>query len=228
MSGRRMEINMIKRIVGACVLALMAAGTAQATTTNGGITEGARDQVDGTSTVGGDATNNPDGFDLGTLLPGSFGIYGRIVSQRDFFQFDFATDNDFTITFDELGYFVGGNEVLAADSGLIGVSGSNQPNDNGKIVGFSLISLDGGTDFSPVLFNADQTGGDIFGTLISAGRYSLLVDGTIAQPDAPANNPSKVALYDLNINVVPVPFGAALLASAIFGLGVRSRLRRKA
>lgn len=230
---------MIKRVMAAAIIAALGAGSAQAITA--GVTEGKRDLVGGTvavSTV--DATPNDPGFGLGTLS-GVFGIYGRIVSSEDVFEFDFATDNGFSIVFDLDGYTTTNtkNDQVGAianasdvdeQSGLMGVFGGNNNNfsglNPGKVVEFTLTNWADPGSAQTVSFTADQNAltspGALF-TVMAGGNYSLRVNGSIDDPDG---NEKLSAFYDLNINVVPVPFGAVLLATAIAGLGVRSRLRR--
>ncbi len=218
---------------------LVSAGSASATSLTGGITEGKRDRVIGTTALGFDATPTPNGLALGgPLVAGDlFGIYGRIVSSQDLFELSFSSASSFEVLFDFDGYGtedtrkdkVGAVTRDGTQSGLMSVYGGNNnrfsppPGPTGKEVRFSLIdratnTVVGSKSYFTNLNSASGSSPLIFAA--AAGTYTLKIDGEIAP------NKKASAFYDLNISVVPLPASVLLLLSGLAGLGLLGVRRR--
>lgn len=242
---------MVNRILGAlCTAALVATLSTSAsasTMVNGftvglGVTEG--NKQNRRTVVGTDDQDKDAGtIKLGALGSGDMiGIYGRIVSAVDVFEFEFIATSAFRILFDTNGYDVyhrgknddhGINSVLASQSGFINqsdVDGETKGNggiaDGAKEVKFSLREKVGGTwehvfrttnivgdDTDPF---ADVAGGLLFKGAAS-GIYQLRIDG---------QGNGIAALYDINIQAVPLPAGVLLMLTGVAGLGLTRRRKR--
>ena len=205
--------EMLQKLMCVAVLTIGIANTASAATV-GAITEGRRATVDGTLHIEMDAPGRPTGYALmgGAAIGAgdSFDIHGRIVGHRDFYSFTAATD--FTISWIFDGYYVGGTSV--ADSGLVleGARGGNK-------VKISLWDASG-TRFDSIeaKYRTDVTSGDpmIFSTM-SAGSYVMKIHSVARDP--------KPALYDIRIEVAPLPATGLLLLAGLGALAFRRRRR---
>jgi hypothetical protein len=219
---------MVRILVGAMAIAMIAS-SAQAIGITGGITEGKRDQVDGTVLLGADAPPGTNGVNVGTLGLGDvFGIYGRLVGSKDRFEMEFAADAAFRIIFDFDGYTTGDGANSFTTSGLVKVAGGNVivdpvPEGDEKGVTFRLIDLnDGNAVIGTEVYNTNVTGGDPLIFAAGPGNYTLEVDGTLGP-----KRRSK-AFYDLNIVAsVPLPAPFLLMVGAFGALGFAARRREK-
>jgi hypothetical protein len=185
------------------------------------------------STKTNDASPNAAGaIDLNNLASNTsfgagdvIGVYGRIVSSQDKFQYAFDFTGGFNVTFDLDGYdyvdHTDGNTIKTeTNSGLVGQVAAGQTPTTGldpKDVRFVLQEID---NLGNVIATAgDKTfqtdvlsGANPFIFSAGPGSYILTVDGNVG------TNKGAAALYDLQIAAVPLPAGVLLLGLGLGGL----------
>jgi hypothetical protein len=164
------------------------------------------------------------------------GIYGRVVSSQDTFQYAFGVSEAFNVKFDLDGYdYIDGNgdTRFEANSGLVRQAvrgGPPTPGSPFKAVEFVLESIGVGNTLTEVgrrTFSTDILNGDNpFIFTAGPGSFLLTVNGAVP----PSGDDDIAALYDLEIAAVPLPPAALLLGFGLAGVaGVRRmQMRRKA
>lgn len=199
-------MSVIQKFVAAGLALGLTASAAAAVTV--GYTEGKRDQVQGTISLGGDEPGVPLGFDLdgGSQLgtgPGDVNqidLHGRILTRSD--TYNFTADSAFTVSLNFDGYTT--DNGFVADSGFVSDS-----NFLGNVTVFQLS----GEGAQQVV--TDVTSGDPLLFSAGPGEYQFSVIGF-----------GTPALYDIQIAAVPVPLAGLMLLSALGGLGMVSRRRK--
>lgn len=209
---------MKKMIVSAAVMALLAAGTASASTV-APIFGADRIEVESSKNrpdAGGDVANNA-ARDLGLILPGEkVGIAGRIVTAID--NWTFQTTTPWSMFFVNLDL----DDNQGFDSSNITVPANNSFAGNGDTTRANFTLLDNANPGAPVeIVSTGFLTANMHGLLTGlnfsggAGSFLLQIDGVQGSPGA---------TYDIGVSAVPIPASLPLLLG---GMGALAALRRR-